>query len=479
MTEQVAETRTGNGLRPNSLGVAGIVFFVVAAASPLSAVLGASPAAVGVGTGAGAPSAYLIAGVLLLIFSVGYSAMSRSVSAGGGFAAYVQAALGNRSGRAAGYMATLAYLAMQAGLYGIFGFFAEFIFADFGLALPWYVWSLIAWALAGVLAYLDIDLSAKVLGIVMILEVLVLLVVSFAIVFSGGAEGINFVSFTPSVATSGALGLGMMFAFASFIGFEATAIYSEEAKNRDRTIPRATYTAVIIITLFLVFTVWSFVIGYGADNVQAAATDDPGPDAFVFALAEQYVGPIWVNIMMVLLITSFFAALLAFQNTVARYLRVLSMQGWAPAPLQRTHRKFQSPHIASLVSSAFVLIMILLFTVLGLDPYGTLFMWFVGLGTLSVIVLQAITSISVVVYFRRNPSDHNLWRTLIAPVIGAIGLIAAAVLVVVNWPVMVGSDSGFSQFLPWLIPIVAVVGLLLPATGRPAERRPAVHQNAD
>ena len=125
MTQITAERPlTENGLRPNSLGVAGIVFFVVAAASPLSAVLGSSPAAIGVGNGAGAPSAYLLAGVLLLIFSVGYAAMSRKVSAGGGFAAYVQAALGERAGRSAGYLASFAYLAMQAGLYGIFGFFA-------------------------------------------------------------------------------------------------------------------------------------------------------------------------------------------------------------------------------------------------------------------------------------------------------------------------------------------------------------------
>ena len=55
-----------------------------------------------------------------------------------------------------------------------------------------------------------------------------------------GAAGVGLESFRPSVATDGAFGLAMMFAFASFIGFEATAIYSEEARDRDRTIPRQT-----------------------------------------------------------------------------------------------------------------------------------------------------------------------------------------------------------------------------------------------
>lgn len=459
----VVETRTENtenGLRPNSLGVAGIVFFVVAAASPLSAVLGASPAAIGIGTGAGAPSAYLAAGALLLVFSVGYAAMSRRVTSGGGFAAYVQAAFGDRAGRAAGYLAAVAYLAMQAGLYGVFGFFANSIFAGFGLDLPWFVWSAAVWVPVGVLAYLDIDLSAKVLGFVMILEVLVLLVVSFAIVFTGGAEGLNVVSFTPKAATDGAFGLAMMFAFASFIGFEATAIYSEEARNRDRTIPRATYTAVIIITVFIVFTVWSFVVGYGANNVRDAALSNP--NNFVFGLAERYVGPMWSMIMMVLLITSFFAALLAFQNTVARYLRVLAIPGWLPRSLARTHPKHRSPHVASIVTSLISLTVVVLFAAPGLDPYTTLFMWLVGLGTLSVTVLQALTSASVVVYFRRNPSEHGLWRTLVAPLIGTLGLAIAVVLVIVNWPIMVGIDTGFSQVLPWMIPIALIVGLVLP-----------------
>lgn len=471
---QITDTAmTENGLRPNSLGVAGIVFFVVAAASPLSAVLGASPATIGIGNGAGAPSAYLLAGALLLIFSVGYSAMSRKVSAGGGFAAYVQAALGERPGRAAGYLASVAYLAMQAGLYGIFGFFANSVFADLlHITLAWWVWSLIAWAVAGVLAYLDIDLSAKVLGVAMILEVVVLLVVSFAIVFRGGAHGLTAESFKPSVATSGALGLAMMFAFASFIGFEATAIYSEEARDRDRTIPRATYTAVVIITLFLVFTVWSFVVGYGAAKVQSQALHDPGN--FVFGLAAQYVGEVWMKIMMVLLITSFFAALLAFQNTVARYLRILAVRGWAPEPLGRTHPRFRSPYVASVFASTVSLVAIVVFAVFHLDPYTKLFMWFVGIGTLSIIVLQAITSASVAVYFRRVPSDHNVWRTLVAPVIGAIGLAVAVVLVLQNWSAMVGASGGFSHLLPWIIPLAAAIGLALPVSRRlEPEREPA------
>lgn len=458
------EHTTPTGLRPNSLGVAGIVFFVVAAASPLSAVLGSSPAAIGVGTGAGAPSSYLLAGALLLVFSVGYSAMSRHVAAGGGFASYVRAAFGARSGRAAGYVASVAYLAMQAGLYGVFGFFAEAIFAGFGVSASWFAWAGGAWVVVAILGYLDIDLSAKLLGVLMILEVLVLLVVSIAILAQGGASGIEFSSFTPAVATAGAFGIAIMFAFASFIGFEATAIYSEEAKDRKRTIPRATYAAVLLITVFLVFTVWSFVLGYGAADVQRIALDDP--DAFVFTLAARYVAPVWASIMQVLLVTSFFAALLAFQNTVARYLRSLATEHWAPAPLARTHPRFRSPHVASVTTSLVTGAILLVFGLTGQDPYATLFLWFVGVGTLAVVVLQAWTSLAVVVFFRRTQEELSLVKTLVAPAIGAVGLAAAVVVIVANWPLLVGSSDGAAPFLPLIIPLAALVGFILPLRTR-------------
>ncbi|WP_052665372.1 APC family permease [Nitriliruptor alkaliphilus] len=457
---QNMQNASGVELRPDSLGVAGIVFFVVAAASPLSAAVGASPAAVGLGTGPGSPSAYLMVGVLLLLFSVGYAAMSRFVPAGGGFAAYIRAGLGTRAGRGSGYVAALSYLAMQSGIYGFFGYFTHAILIDTGLGIPWWGWSFVPMVVVGVLAYFDIDVSVKVLGVILVFEVLVLLVVAFAILAQGGADGINVESFTPSVAFDGALGVAMMFAFGSFIGFEATAIYSEEARDRDRTIPRSTYIAVAVIMAFLVFNVWTFVLGHGVDSVQQAALDSP--DNFVLGLSTTFVGSTWTTILTVLLVTSFFAALLAFQNTVARYLRSLSLTGWAPAVLARTHPQRMSPHVASVVTSVVTMVVVAVFAIAGLDPYTTLFAWLIGLGTIGITVLQALTSVAVITFFRRIPDRPGIWRTFIAPALGGVGLVLAVVLIIRNWSFLVGADSGLSRFLPWLIPAVLLIGAAMP-----------------
>ncbi|MFM8352490.1 MAG: APC family permease, partial [Actinomycetales bacterium] len=71
------------------LGAIAIVFFVVAAAAPLVGMTGGVPVAIVLGNGAAVPGTYLIVGIALLIFSVGYAAMSSKVTNTGAFFAYV------------------------------------------------------------------------------------------------------------------------------------------------------------------------------------------------------------------------------------------------------------------------------------------------------------------------------------------------------------------------------------------------------
>lgn len=83
-------------LQKNSIGLLHIVFFVVAAAAPLTAVVGASPAAFAFGNGAGVPGAFVLSGLLYLIFSVGFTAMSRYVGGAGAFTPISHRASANR-----------------------------------------------------------------------------------------------------------------------------------------------------------------------------------------------------------------------------------------------------------------------------------------------------------------------------------------------------------------------------------------------
>ena len=86
----------------------------------------------------------------------------------------------------------------QIGLMGLLGAVASGTFAGFGLELPWYVWSYIAIALVAVLGYRQVDLSAKVLVVLVALEFLIVVALNAVILVKGGAAGLNAVPFQPS-----------------------------------------------------------------------------------------------------------------------------------------------------------------------------------------------------------------------------------------------------------------------------------------
>lgn len=460
------------GLKRNAIGVPGIVFFVVAAAAPLAATLGASPVAF-MAMGPGAPAAYIIAGVVLILFAVGYGAMSRFVTSSAGFAAYLELGFGRVAGFAGAALALLSYTCMLMALYGILGYFTSAIVADLtGFQLDWKIWALIAWAGVALLGYLEINLSAKVLGVLMIGEVVILLIFDGAVLGQGGAAGLNLDAFQPGNVFVEGMGVALLFAASCFVGFEATAIYGEEAKDPARTVPRATYVAVVLIGVFYALSTWAIGLAHGSDSVQQAATTDPAN--FVFAVNTQYVGQWSTVVMNVLLITSSFAVLVAFHNTLSRYIFALGRSGVLPRPFGRTHARFQSPHRASVLVTAVTLVVVGLFMLAGADPYANLYAWLIGLGTLGVLVMQGATSIAVLAFFLKKKRDEfRLWSSAIAPVLGGIGLAGAAYLAVVNWNLLTGATSGIPTLLPWLIVLAIAVGVVWAAASKGKTITPA------
>jgi amino acid transporter len=54
--------------------------------------------------------------------------------------------------------------------------------------LPWYIWSAVFWAACGLLGYLKIDLSAKVITVLLLLELCVVAIFDLTIVAEGGGS---------------------------------------------------------------------------------------------------------------------------------------------------------------------------------------------------------------------------------------------------------------------------------------------------
>ena len=109
----------------------------------------------------------------------------------------------------------------------------------------------------------------------LVLEVLVLVIAAIAMLANGGPEGWNLAaSFSPTEIFAGGFagtaGIALAFAFASFIGFEATAIYGEEAKDPKRTVPLATYVSIGVISVLFALVSFAMVTGMGASPREPA-----------------------------------------------------------------------------------------------------------------------------------------------------------------------------------------------------------------
>ena len=458
----VAAVQSGT-LRRDALGVSSIVFFVVAAAAPLTGVVASFPLIIGQGNGIGIAGSFLTAAIILLLFSVGYTTMSRYITNAGAFYTYVAQGLGRAFGLGAATLAIFAYSAIQMGLYGAFGFFAGQTLSNrFGISLPWWVYAFVSMAVCLAIGVRGIDIGAKVLAILLTAETSIILVLDGAILFSGGANGFSngfsLAPFSPVETFSGAIGVGLIFAHVSYVGFEATAIYSEEARDPTRTVPRATYLAVTLMGVFYAGTAWLIVNAFGPLAAVARAKADPG--TFIYAASTRYVGQVSTDIMYFLIISSIFAAIIAFHNTLTRYLFALGRQGLLWSKLGHTHSTRQSPYVASRVQTVSAFIAVGVFALLGRDPYSELFAWATGVGALGVILLQTTASVAIFVFFRRRDVDKRIWHTWLAPVLGTAGLLMLFFFGLKNFNDLTGSSGSLAVILLVLIVASGLTGIL-------------------
>ena len=175
----------------------------------------------------------------MLLFAVGYAQITKELTNAGGFYAIAVKGLGKTAGLITGIIATIGYNAFVAGALGTICFFAGMVVAPhlFGVELDWFWTGLVLFIVVFLLARSGIHVSAVVLGIALVLEILLVLVFGFTVLFK---NGFDLAVFSPGVIMGGSLWIGLLLAATAFIGFEATALFGEEAKEPRKTIPRAT-----------------------------------------------------------------------------------------------------------------------------------------------------------------------------------------------------------------------------------------------
>lgn len=458
-SQETGETTQEKGRLQGNLGVAGIVFMVLAAAAPLAAVVANIPLVFLFSESSGAPLFVVLVGVILLFFSVGYTRMIRVVSSAGALFSYVTKGLGRPTGIGTASLALISYLCGFVSIIVYFGAAASAAVAHYsGLELPWWLGALVALLLVGFLGYRRVELSAKVLGVVLVLEVLLIVILNVAIISGGGDAGLTAEPFNPALLGSGAVGLGMLFAFGSFFGFEATAVFRAESRDPDRTPARATYIAIILIAIFYSVSAWALAIGAGVDKVAAAADVDP-LSGLVATLTSKYLGPIFADILYVLLVTSFFACAVTFHNVVARYAFAMAKEEKAlPAALGKVHPRFHSPAVASLITSGVTVVIVAVFAVLNLDPAGQAYIWLVGILTLGMTIMITLANLGMLAYFVRR--ENRAILPIVTSAISFIGLVAILAASITNFSVIVDGSVVAAVVIQVILLAVFIAGAI-------------------
>jgi amino acid transporter len=440
------------------LGVFSVIMFAMTAAAPLLVVGGlvtSGWAATGI---VGLPLAFILIGIALAIFSVGYVAMARHVTNAGAFYSYIAQGGSKSLGVGASFVAVLAYNLLQIGLYGAFGVFAQgFLTEKLGWNFHWWAYALVAWLVVALMGALRVDINSRILAILLAVEVLVVIIFDVVDLAHPHGGKVSLTTLAPHHLFVTGVGAAFAIAVTAFTGFEAAPVFSEESRHAKRTVPAATYLAIGVMGILYVVTSWSIAVADGAGNVVNDAR--ASQSSLIFDVAGRVLGAnsFIVNLGNVLLLTSVFAALVSFHNSVTRYSFALGRERVLPSALGRTRPRSGAPLVASLTQTVIALIVIVLYAVEGWDPLFKLFFWLGTTGGFGILILLVATSLSVIKFFARDHGGESFWTRIIAPIIAVLVLGYVAFETLNGYGLLLDSPKSAAR---WILPSLYVVAAL-------------------
>lgn len=452
------------GLSRRTIGGAGLWLFAVGASSPMT-VLAGSVVATYAGTGVvGVPLSFVVLGAALGLMSVGYVAVSRYTQHAATFYAVLVAGLGRVAGVAGAAVVVLAYNAVEISLFGLIG---VTLAAELGGA--WWVWAALVWVGIATLGVLHIRLNATVMGWALAAELLLIAVFDL-IAFTHPAGGqVSAAPLRPDSLTVSGVGGAFALGLAACIGFEQPPVFAEEVRH-PRSTSRATFAALGFLAVVYAVSSWALATAVGPDQVAAAAGADP---QLPFTVLRDVVGPVFgdalAGLSRLLLVTSMFAAMLAFHNAVARNLFALGREGVVPQWLAHTGtgRRSGAPVAGSLAQSTLAAVVVAGFVVAGADPQTTLFTWLATLAAIGVLSLLVASSAAAIGFFARGHHrtglrhSEGVWTRVLGPL---TGLLAGAVVLAVttlNMDSLLGVAPGSpaTAVIPVMVGLTALAGM--------------------
>lgn len=442
-------------LRRNAIGVPGMIFMVVAATAPLTALSSNISLSLGFGTGPSTVLLLVLVGLVLAVFAAGYVVLSRYVTSAGAYQAFVEFGLGRRAGAATAFVATLAYTVAAAGMVAATGYFAALTWTALtGAEVPWWAFAAVALVLTYGLGVRGVEIAQHVTTGISVLQFAIIAALAVAVLVRN-PDGWAVPILSPTAAFGPGLAMTLVFCLLCFGGFEATAAYGEEARAPRRSIAVATYAALGILVVVFAFGTWTLAAAF--DDVRAVAAEDPG--ALVVTAADRYLGTWSGPVLSGLVTVSFLAAAVAFHNLASRYLFALGRSGLLPRALATVHHRHDTPYVGCRTQAVVAVLLLVPFAIAGADPIVNLFPALSGITSLALVAMMAGCCASLVVAALRRRVTESRWVTLVAPAAAGTVLVAVLVLIVGHYTEVTGSDALVVALMPLTLLVVAAYGV--------------------
>ncbi len=277
---------------------------------------------------------------MLLFVAFNLNQFARRSAGSGSMYAYICRGLGINAGAVGGWSLLWAYMGIATA--GVTGFtvFAVKLLAMAGITAPPLLLSTICVAVAWFCAWKNVQLSAVMMLVCEGLSVLLIVALCF-IVLGQHHFVLDKAQFDTSAFPASKLGLGVVVAIFSLVGFECATAFGDEAKEPLKTIPRAVILSLLISGAFFVFVTYTMVMG-----VRGYSTTLDNMDAPLNVLATlAHVGFLQAPLSLGAMI-SFFALCLSCINAGARVLYIMGRHGIVPPVTATSHGKNETPHIA-------------------------------------------------------------------------------------------------------------------------------------
>jgi amino acid transporter len=284
--------------------------------------------------------AYAFGTVMLLFVAFNLNQFARRSSHTGSMFLYSVAGLGSTAGGLTGWCLIWAY--MFIGTAGVTGFtiFAQTLLAMAGVHVPALVLFAVCAFAAWFLAYRDIALSTIMMLVIEAASVAVITLLAFIAL---GAHG--FKVDTDQLSLQGSslstLGLGVVVAIFSLVGFECATAFGEEAKNPLKTIPRAVIASLLLTGVFFVFISYVEIMALKGANPSLDKLTTPLSTMATLLHVDYLQVPIDVGAMV-----SFFSLALSCMNAGSRVVYQMGKQGFFHESTGRAHAVNATPHIA-------------------------------------------------------------------------------------------------------------------------------------